>query len=209
MILQVPAFTLMTSWPMENLLSTYARMTDAIGHVFSRLESSVREDVGKLKSGVSCAHLRHRREPRRPQPRVIVLTGPSGAAKRRIISGLVDTCPALFARVVTHTTRVPKEHEVNGVDYHFCDVPTLRYVSLLICSLKPGARTHCIRTSVMHFPLYRLCNIDHSVDAVLYPTWLLLSSTAHAAASELWMQMSLQMLQCQSLNELHETCFGM
>lgn len=128
-IVQAPVYTFLTSWPLENLMSPYNSINDATGDLFDRLEASVREGPCPSKRcSITCTHLRQRRKPRRPPPRVIVFTGPTGASKRRIIEGLVAACPRLFARVVTHTSRRPKEHEIDGVDYHFKDAPALRYV---------------------------------------------------------------------------------
>jgi Guanylate kinase len=86
-----------------------------------------REDASPWKRHAAvCAQLRLRNTPARPPPRVLVFTGPAGAGKRKVMAGLVKAHPALFGRLVTHTTRRPREHEVDGVDYHFTDAPTLR-----------------------------------------------------------------------------------
>ena len=126
--MQAPVFTFLTSWPLEDLISQCNDIDASTGQLFDRLEASIREDSNAAKRCITCAHLQLRCKPKRPPPRVIVFTGPAGAAKRAIMAGLVASSPNLFARVVTHTCRRPKAHEVDGVDYHFTDAPTLRYV---------------------------------------------------------------------------------
>lgn len=51
-------------------------------------------------------------------PVLIVIAGPAGSGKSTLCDRLVHECPE-FARVVTATTRSPREGEVNGVHYHF------------------------------------------------------------------------------------------
>lgn len=50
--------------------------------------------------------------------RVYVISAPSGGGKTTLVEALMaqDSC---VTRAVTHTTRAPREGEVNGVDYHF------------------------------------------------------------------------------------------
>jgi hypothetical protein len=123
----VPVFQLLTSWTREDLTSPLNGINLKSGALFDRLEHAVREDPSPWKRHAAiCAHLKVRNMPARPPPRVLVFTGPAGAAKRQVMAGLVKMLPACFARVVTHTTRLPKEHEVDGVDYHFTDAQALR-----------------------------------------------------------------------------------
>jgi guanylate kinase len=49
---------------------------------------------------------------------LIVISGPAGSGKSTLCDRLVRECPE-FSRVVTTTTRPPREGEVNGVHYHF------------------------------------------------------------------------------------------
>ncbi len=51
-------------------------------------------------------------------PVLIVLAGPAGSGKTTLCERLVRTTPG-FERVVTATTRPPREGERDGVDYHF------------------------------------------------------------------------------------------
>ena len=51
-------------------------------------------------------------------PVLIVIAGPAGSGKSTLCDRLVAEVP-VFSRVVTTTTRPPREGEVNGVHYHF------------------------------------------------------------------------------------------
>jgi len=52
------------------------------------------------------------------QPLLLVLAGPAGSGKSTLCDRLVDANVG-FSRVVTTTTRKPREGEVDGVHYHF------------------------------------------------------------------------------------------
>jgi guanylate kinase len=54
-------------------------------------------------------------------PRVFVITGPSGVGKGTLISKLLDAVPELELSV-SATTREPRPGEVDGRDYHFLSV---------------------------------------------------------------------------------------
>lgn len=56
---------------------------------------------------------------------LFLLTGTSGAGKTTVATALLERHSNL-RRVVTYTTRAPREGEVNGVSYHFVDVPTFQ-----------------------------------------------------------------------------------
>ena len=51
--------------------------------------------------------------------RPLVLAGPSGVGKNRLIRALLKDYTRFFRRVVTHTTRSPRPGEVNGTHYYF------------------------------------------------------------------------------------------
>jgi len=51
-------------------------------------------------------------------PLLAILAGPSGSGKSTLCNRLVDANLG-YKRVVTTTTRAPRENEVHGVDYHF------------------------------------------------------------------------------------------
>lgn len=50
---------------------------------------------------------------------VFVITGPSGVGKTTIALRVMDELKSKFKRVITCTTRKPREGEKNNVDYHF------------------------------------------------------------------------------------------
>lgn len=54
----------------------------------------------------------------RPPPVLLVIAGPAGSGKSTLCDRLVAEVPA-FTRVVTTTTRPPRDGEINGVHYHF------------------------------------------------------------------------------------------
>ena len=49
----------------------------------------------------------------------VVFVGPSGIGKNTIINKLREMYPDRFAFSVSHTTRQPREGEIDGVHYHF------------------------------------------------------------------------------------------
>ncbi|XP_075491128.1 guanylate kinase 2-like isoform X1 [Primulina tabacum] len=51
----------------------------------------------------------------------IVISGPSGVGKGTLISKLMEEFPSMFGFSVSHTTRAPRNHEKNGVHYHFAE----------------------------------------------------------------------------------------
>lgn len=56
--------------------------------------------------------------PSGPIPVLIVIAGPAGSGKSTLCDRLVAERPE-FSRVVTTTTRLPRDGEINGVHYHF------------------------------------------------------------------------------------------
>ncbi|OTA66546.1 hypothetical protein K449DRAFT_390987 [Hypoxylon sp. EC38] len=53
--------------------------------------------------------------------RPIILTGPRKVGKSTLISMLLERRNEVFGKVIQHTTRSPKDGEVDGQDYHFVD----------------------------------------------------------------------------------------
>ena len=49
----------------------------------------------------------------------VVICGPSGVGKSTIIHKLINEVPGVFGFSVSHTTRHPRDGEVDGVNYHF------------------------------------------------------------------------------------------
>lgn len=55
------------------------------------------------------------------EPILFVFTGPSGAGKGSVMRALLERDPSL-RKVVTYTTRAPRDGEVDGFDYRFVAV---------------------------------------------------------------------------------------
>lgn len=53
--------------------------------------------------------------------RPVVLVGPSGVGKGRIIKSLLKDYSRFFCKVISHTTRAPRPGEVPDVHYHYID----------------------------------------------------------------------------------------
>mmetsp|Transcript_22226 Transcript_22226/g.44108 ORF Transcript_22226/g.44108 Transcript_22226/m.44108 type:complete len:195 (+) Transcript_22226:105-689(+) len=51
--------------------------------------------------------------------RPLVMCGPSGVGKGTLINKLLEKYPTVFGKKVSHTTRLPRAGEINGVSYHF------------------------------------------------------------------------------------------
>lgn len=56
-----------------------------------------------------------------PQGTLYVFAAPSGAGKTSLVKALVDESEGIEVSV-SHTTRAPRQGEVDGVNYHFTDV---------------------------------------------------------------------------------------
>ncbi|KFH43387.1 Guanylate kinase-like protein [Hapsidospora chrysogenum ATCC 11550] len=54
-----------------------------------------------------------------PDPRPIVISGPSGVGKGTLYTRLRENHPGCFAFSVSHTSRKPRAGEQHGVDYHY------------------------------------------------------------------------------------------
>lgn len=60
-----------------------------------------------------------------PQGTLYIFAAPSGAGKTSLVKALVDTTNNIEVSV-SHTTRVPRPGEVDGINYHFTDVATFQ-----------------------------------------------------------------------------------
>ena len=58
-----------------------------------------------------------------PQATLFIVTAPSGAGKTSLVKALVESTDALCVSV-SHTTRAPREAEVDGVNYNFVSQET-------------------------------------------------------------------------------------
>lgn len=63
---------------------------------------------------ISTCCLIKRSKPDRNPPRIIVLCGPSAVGRGPLMSRIVAEYPDKFAITISHTTRRPREHEVDG-----------------------------------------------------------------------------------------------
>ena len=59
-------------------------------------------------------------------PRPLVLCGPSGVGKSTIVAKITKEFPKAFGFSVSHTTRQPREGEVDGVSYHYVDTTSMQ-----------------------------------------------------------------------------------
>ena len=59
----------------------------------------------------------------RPRPLMFLISAPSGAGKTTLCRNLLEASPNM-RRVITCTTRPPREGEQDGMDYHFLDPAT-------------------------------------------------------------------------------------
>jgi len=53
------------------------------------------------------------------EPRIVVLSGPSGTGKTTVLRRLVETSPVPIVKAITATTRSPRPGEADGRDYQF------------------------------------------------------------------------------------------
>lgn len=80
------------------------------------------EDLEPLPPGAEEGYWRAERcMPEATRPRPIVLIGVPGIGRTELKKTLIKQHPERFASVVPHTTRQPREGEVNGRDYCFID----------------------------------------------------------------------------------------
>ena len=54
---------------------------------------------------------------------VLALIGKAGAGKDTIQNVTCEAHPGIFHKIISHTTRPPRDNEVDGADYHFTDIP--------------------------------------------------------------------------------------
>ena len=55
---------------------------------------------------------------------LIVLSGPSGVGKSTLLKAILDKKINNLVYTVSHTTRIPRAGEIDGVDYYFVNVDT-------------------------------------------------------------------------------------
>jgi len=101
------------------------------------------------------------------QPRLLILAGPAGSGKSTLCDRLAEAGRG-FSRVVTTTTRPPRDGEVNGIHYHFFSPEEfdarLAAGEFLEWAWVHGKRRYgTLRRSVLE-PLSQGCNLVMSVD---------------------------------------------
>jgi hypothetical protein len=161
----VAAFQMLTGWPQEDLLDALAGTSMSGGALFNRLEdvlsttpaagapaaaaagapAAAAPDTGTpaLPAVASCCLLRRSR-PQRAPPQLLVLAGASGAGRAQLVARLLAEFPDKFCATVSHTSRPPREHEVEGRCVGFCvAAPFLcRSAAVRGCSGLRGVHTH-------------------------------------------------------------------
>ena len=75
----------------------------------------------------------------------LVLAGPSGVGKNRLVRSLLKDYSRFFKRIITHTTRDPRPGEVNATDYYF--VTRDNFISL-------NSTGYFLESSQVHANLY-------------------------------------------------------
>lgn len=82
----------------------------------------------KNKNANACIHRRDEKSKRGLVLQPLVVCGPSGVGKGTIIQKYMEEYGGskLFGFTVSHTTRQPRPGEMDGVHYHFTDVPTIK-----------------------------------------------------------------------------------
>ncbi|KAI1335174.1 THO complex subunit 1 transcription elongation factor-domain-containing protein [Xylariaceae sp. FL0016] len=58
----------------------------------------------------------------------VIISGPSGIGKSSLVSMLLEKQKRVFGKILQHTTRAPKDGEVDGRDYHFVDSKTFNQI---------------------------------------------------------------------------------
>lgn len=62
----------------------------------------------------------------KPVIRPLIICGPSGVGKGTLINKLLEEFPKKFGFSVSHTTRKPRQGEIDGVHYHFTNVESMK-----------------------------------------------------------------------------------
>jgi guanylate kinase len=58
-------------------------------------------------------------QPDAAEPRIVILSGPSGTGKTTVLRKLVESSPTPIVKAITATTRPPRPNEADGRDYYF------------------------------------------------------------------------------------------
>ena len=110
----VSALNWLTGWHYELLPITL----ESVGLVYDRIQEGVsRMHSDKNRTVVTC-NLKKMATPTKAPPRMLVLCGPEGAGKE-LVSEYLESEFKGMGCCVSHTTRRPKQHEVDGKHHFF------------------------------------------------------------------------------------------
>ena len=102
----------------------------AVGRGFSSTTPTTRRRLGRSLQMVLADVFSTSVETPREDPVLdpLIVCGPSGVGKGTIIDKFMQELGGShqFGFTVSHTTRKPREGEVNGVHYHFCDMEEMK-----------------------------------------------------------------------------------
>ena len=110
----IPAFQWLTGWPIEEITSLERPVNEKDGKLFDRVE-----EVMPDPNYVVSACLNERAASDRPPPRMLILVGPDAVGTEDIIDLILNEYGEAFGLTVSHTTRPPLEHEVDGETFSF------------------------------------------------------------------------------------------
>ncbi|KAL3144063.1 adenylate kinase [Trebouxia sp. C0010 RCD-2024] len=117
---QVAAFQWLTGWPQENLMDPMHGVRVAGSTLYDRLhESCEQRGSGVARRAMTMAHLKDQARDKLRRPSFLVLCSPSGLPVEEVMQQLTAQHPSSTGRIVTHSSRVPLEHEVQGGTYNF------------------------------------------------------------------------------------------
>ena len=91
---------------------------------------------------------------------MFVLSSPSGVGKTTLTKKLAEN-NSQFSISISHTTRKPRNNEVNGQDYHFVDISefkqaTMVFKTMVLTKLRFNPKNPVIRTDETHLGLKSL-----------------------------------------------------
>lgn len=72
---------------------------------------------------------------------MIVIFGPTNYANRQLVNKLVQSNPSIFTLVVPHTSRVRRQSEIHGLDFHFVDRKEMS------SQIRKGSFVECVKIS--------------------------------------------------------------
>ncbi|GJQ08550.1 hypothetical protein GpartN1_g341.t1 [Galdieria partita] len=101
----IATMTGFSSYRLPVLFSTSGMLFSSVQNVTKSIQTSEKRDLSTESA-------------ERP-PSCIVLAGPSGVGKSTFIRKLLHDYPDIFGFSISHTTRLPRENEEDGISYYF------------------------------------------------------------------------------------------